>query len=74
MIVIGQVLDETPLVRALRVGVPVRVIIFVPLVFLVFWMGIYPAPFLDVMSVSVDNLITNFNVALENSSVHLASH
>ena len=26
----GQVLDETPLERALRVGVPVRVIIFVP--------------------------------------------
>ena len=51
-----------------------EIIIFAPLVLLVFWMGIYPAPFLDVMSVSVDNLITNFNVALENSSVHLASH
>ena len=51
-----------------------EIIIFVPLVLLVFWMGVYPAPFLDVMSVSVDNLITNFNVALENSSVHLASH
>lgn len=51
-----------------------EIIIFAPLVLLVFWMGVYPAPFLDVMSVSVDNLITNFNVALENSSVHLASH
>jgi len=51
-----------------------EIIIFVPLVVLVFWMGVYPAPFLDVMSVSVDNLIKNFNVALENSSVHLASH
>ena len=51
-----------------------EIIIFVPLVLLVFWMGVYPAPFLDVMSVSVDNLIKNFNVALENSSVHLASH
>ena len=51
-----------------------EIIIFVPLVLLVFWMGVYPAPFLDVMSVSVDNLITNFNVALENSSVQLASH
>ena len=51
-----------------------EIIIFVPLVLLVFWMGVYPAPFLNVMSVSVDNLITNFNVALENSSVHLASH
>ena len=51
-----------------------EIIIFVPLVLLVFWMGVYPAPFLDVMSVSVDNLITNFNVALENSSVRLASY
>ena len=51
-----------------------EIIIFAPLVLLVFWMGVYPAPFLDVMSVSVDNLITNFNVALEKSSVHLASH
>ena len=51
-----------------------EIIIFAPLVLLVFWMGVYPAPFLDVMSVSVDNLITNFNMALENSSVHLASH
>ena len=51
-----------------------EIIIFVPLVLMVFWMGVYPAPFLDVMSVSVDNLITNFNVALENSSVQLASH
>ena len=51
-----------------------EIIIFAPLVLLVFWMGVYPAPFIDVMSVSVDNLITNFNVALENSSVHLASH
>ena len=51
-----------------------EIIIFVPLVLLVFWMGVYPAPFLDVMSVSVENLITNFNVALENSSVQLASH
>ena len=51
-----------------------EIIIFVPLVLFVFWIGVYPAPFLDVMSVSVDNLIKNFNVALENSSVHLASH
>ena len=28
--VIGQVLDDTPLVNALSVGVPVSVIIFVP--------------------------------------------
>ena len=51
-----------------------EIIVFAPLIFLVFWMGVYPSPFLDVMSVSVENLITNFNVALNNSNVYLASH
>ncbi len=27
-------------------------------------MGVYPAPILDVMSVSVDNLLTNYHAAL----------
>ena len=51
-----------------------EIIVFAPLILLVFWMGVYPSPFLDVMSVSVQNLITNFNVALNNSNVYLASH
>ena len=51
-----------------------EIIVFAPLILLVFWMGVYPSPFLDVMSVSVENLITNFNVALNNSNVYLASH
>ena len=51
-----------------------EIIVFAPLILLVFWMGVYPSPFLDVMSVSVENLITNFNVALNNSDVYLASH
>ena len=51
-----------------------EIIVFAPLILLVFWMGIYPSPFLDVMSASVENLITNFNVALNNSNVYLASH
>ncbi|MBU2092224.1 MAG: NADH-quinone oxidoreductase subunit M, partial [Alphaproteobacteria bacterium] len=38
--------------------------IFAPLIFLVLWMGIYPAPFLDVMAVSVENLIDNYQTAL----------
>ncbi len=39
-------------------------LIFAPLVALVFWMGIYPMSFLDVMSVSVANLIENYQGAL----------
>jgi NADH-quinone oxidoreductase subunit M len=36
---------------------------FAPLVIVVLWMGLYPAPFLDIMSASVDNLIANFETA-----------
>ncbi len=39
-------------------------LVFAPLVVLVFWMGIYPMSFLDVMSVSVANLIENYQSAL----------
>jgi NADH-quinone oxidoreductase subunit M len=37
---------------------------FAPLVALVLVMGVYPAPFLDVMHVSVDNLLRNYDAAL----------
>ncbi|MBH68300.1 MAG: NADH-quinone oxidoreductase subunit M [Rhodospirillaceae bacterium] len=50
-----------------------EVLVFTPLIVLVFWMGIYPASFLDSMSVSVDNLINNFNVALNKAGSTLAS-
>ena len=52
---------------------PREILIFAPLVILVFWMGIYPAAFLDMMAVSVDNLIANFEVALHDSSVAVAT-
>ncbi len=41
-----------------------EVLIFVPLVVVVFWMGIYPTPFLDVVAVSVDNLLAQHEAAL----------
>jgi NADH-quinone oxidoreductase subunit M len=50
-----------------------EIVIFAPLVILVFWMGIYPASFLDVMAVSVDNLIANYKVALLDSGVTVAN-
>ncbi|WP_404378909.1 NADH-quinone oxidoreductase subunit M [Caenispirillum salinarum] len=42
-----------------------EIAILAPLVVLVLWMGIYPASFLDPMSVAVENLISNYQVALE---------
>lgn len=41
-----------------------EVIIFVPLVVLTLLFGVYPAPLLDTISVSVDALIENYNLAL----------
>jgi NADH-quinone oxidoreductase subunit M len=43
---------------------PREIAIFVPLVVLVLWMGIYPASFLNVMSVSVEAMIKNYQTAL----------
>ncbi len=42
-------------------------LVFAPLVAVVFWMGIYPASFIDIMSASVENLIDNYNAALAAS-------
>jgi NADH-quinone oxidoreductase subunit M len=44
---------------------PREVGIFAPLILLVLWMGIYPSSFIDVMDASVENLIANYQVALE---------
>ena len=41
--------------------------VFAPLILLVFWMGLYPPSFLDVMSASVENLIVNYETALAAS-------
>ena len=42
---------------------PREIVVFAPLIVMVFWMGIYPAPFLEVMHASVNNLIDNFEAA-----------
>ena len=41
--------------------------VFAPLIVMVFWMGIYPASFIDVMAASVTNLIENYESALAAS-------
>ena len=39
-------------------------LIFTPLIILTLWMGIYPTPFLDIMSASVANLVDQHKAAL----------
>ena len=43
---------------------PREIAVFAPLVLVVFWMGIYPSSFLDVVHASVSNLIENYQTAL----------
>jgi NADH-quinone oxidoreductase subunit M len=43
---------------------PREVLVFAPLIAVVIWMGVYPSSFLDVMHVSVSNLIDNYQAAL----------
>jgi NADH-quinone oxidoreductase subunit M len=40
-----------------------EVLVFAPLILVVLWMGLYPAPFLDVMHASVESLIEPFEQA-----------
>jgi NADH-quinone oxidoreductase subunit M len=43
------------------------VLVFAPLVVMVFWMGVYPASFLEIIGPSVENLIRNYETALSAS-------
>ncbi|WPZ33290.1 NADH-quinone oxidoreductase subunit M [Thalassobaculum sp. OXR-137] len=52
---------------------PREIAVFAPLVVLVLWMGIYPSTFTDLMSASVENLITNYKVALGEAGTALAA-
>ncbi|WP_417429099.1 NADH-quinone oxidoreductase subunit M [Kiloniella sp.] len=42
--------------------------VFAPLIILTLWMGIYPPSFLDIMSASVSNLVTNYETAIAASN------
>ena len=49
-----------------------EIAIFVPLILLTLWMGIYPTPFLEIMDASVANLINQYQsalTALDNVSI-----
>ena len=43
---------------------PREIAVFAPLILIIFFMGIYPIPFLDVMHSSVENLIERYHSAL----------
>jgi len=70
--VVFGVLDKDS-VRAMLDLSPREIAVFAPLVVLVFWMGIYPSTFIDMMSVSVDNLISNYKVALGQAATTVAA-
>ena len=53
-----------------------EIVLFAPLVVLALLMGLYPEPFLNVMHVSVDNLINQYDTAIQsaaNSPLQLAA-
>ena len=70
--VVFGVLDKES-VKAMLDLSPREIAVFAPLVILVFWMGVYPSTFIDMMSVSVDNLITNYRVALGEAGTAVAA-
>ncbi|MFP6760250.1 MAG: NADH-quinone oxidoreductase subunit M, partial [Rhodospirillales bacterium] len=43
---------------------PREIAVFAPVILIVFFMGIYPIPFLDVMHSSVENLMERYHSAL----------
>jgi NADH-quinone oxidoreductase subunit M len=42
-----------------------EIAVFLPLVLITIWMGVYPASFLDPMTPSVDKLIGDYNAAIK---------
>ncbi len=60
-IVFGKLTKET--LKSIKDLSPREILIFAPLLVLVFWMGVYPAPFLKVMHVSASNLAKHMQAA-----------
>ncbi|MCP5364075.1 MAG: NADH-quinone oxidoreductase subunit M [Hyphomicrobiales bacterium] len=49
--------------KALKDLRPREIAVFAPLILIVLWMGVYPQPFLEVMHVSVENLVERVELA-----------
>ena len=61
-VIFGQLTKES--LKSILDLSPREIAVFAPLLLIVFVMGIYPAPFLDVMHVSVENLVQQYQSAL----------
>jgi len=61
-IIFGQLTKES-LAKILDMS-PREWAVFAPLIVITLWMGIYPTPFLDIMHVSVENLLQQVETAL----------
>ncbi len=51
-----------------------EIAILAPIVVVTMWMGVYPLPFLDVMSESVEQLVNNYQAALQASGATEVTH
>jgi NADH-quinone oxidoreductase subunit M len=70
-VILGK-LDKEDLKSILDLS-PREIAIFAPLIVVTIWMGVWPAPFLDVMDASIANLIEQHKVAMNAlQSVSLA--
>ena len=49
--------------KAIKDLSPREIAVFAPLIVMVLWMGVYPEPFLNIMHVSVANLLERIEVA-----------
>ena len=64
--VVFGALEKDQIKKMLDMG-PREWAVFAPLIVLTLWMGVYPSSFLDVMHVSVDNLLGQVQLALDAS-------
>ncbi len=54
---------------------PREILVFAPLVVMVFWVGLYPIPFLDVLHESVGNLVERYELArIASENVAMATY
>jgi len=44
---------------------PREVVVFLPLLLLTLWMGVYPSSFLDPMAPSIDKLVGDYQAAIK---------
>ena len=61
-VIFGQLTKEN--LKNIADLTPREIVVFAPLLILVFWMGIYPETFMSPMHASVDNLLERYHTAI----------